>query len=299
MVWPNWFNYAEIVSVLLVSVAYVLWRPFKLSEDAFFSQQRWTIIEVAAFFIILDVIGALMHSFTDDLNLSFLMRLCVWVLLNLFGLWGFFAYVKQPLSAIGLSRHRSSYLILLGLKVVLYGLLVIWIMAAFLPVTRVSPTFEESHGSKYYSSFQGTDLNQAVPMFLIQLLCVAGLGSLEEIKYRGLLYSSLRKKLGSRPAIVVNALCFMTAHGTPNLVLFVIGCMSAWLLEKYRSVIPGIVVHLVWNIAMYVAGWFISVLKVSPNTFYQYAAMTICAVLVVAHGFSAYISSKSSIKSHD
>lgn len=69
---------------------------------------------------------------------------------------------------------------------------------------------------------------------------------LEEIVFRGLLFATLRRGLPFGAAAVVSALVFALGHGYrgPGLLsVFWIGFVLAWVYERTRSVVPGMVVH--------------------------------------------------------
>lgn len=71
----------------------------------------------------------------------------------------------------------------------------------------------------------------------------------EELTFRGVGYSLLRARFGVEPALVGSALGFGLAHGLvealPLLVAFGIGL--AWLRERQRSTIPGMILHGTFN----------------------------------------------------
>jgi membrane protease YdiL (CAAX protease family) len=71
----------------------------------------------------------------------------------------------------------------------------------------------------------------------------------EESLFRGFLYSSLRRKLSVLPSMVISALIFAAAHMDPGgfLALFTLGCVFAFVFEKTKSTLPGMVAHGLWN----------------------------------------------------
>ncbi len=72
----------------------------------------------------------------------------------------------------------------------------------------------------------------------------------EEIFYRGLLYRFFRSKYGVRVGIFVSSFIFMIVHiPTFNTlpVNFVTGIVFAWTYEKSGSVIPGMIIHGIFN----------------------------------------------------
>ena len=96
-------------------------------------------------------------------------------------------------------------------------------------------------------------LQQNINLFTILIgIISAGVVSpvYEEIFYRGFIYRWLRVRLGINWGIVISSLLFTIAH-FPTLnampVNFINGVMFAWVYEKTGSVIPGMIVHGVFN----------------------------------------------------
>jgi membrane protease YdiL (CAAX protease family) len=95
------------------------------------------------------------------------------------------------------------------------------------------PKWEPSHAGAYAANFA----------------VVAGMAPLtEELTFRGLGYSLL-ERYGRWLAIVTVGVTFGLAHGLvqalPELALF--GCALAWLRTKTGSVLPGMLLHAVFN----------------------------------------------------
>lgn len=73
----------------------------------------------------------------------------------------------------------------------------------------------------------------------------------EEIGFRGLLYTSFRQRLSPTMAIVISAILFSLLHlKSINgfLSIFWSGLILAYAYEKYRSLLPGILIHSVGNL---------------------------------------------------
>ncbi len=73
----------------------------------------------------------------------------------------------------------------------------------------------------------------------------------EEIGFRGLVYGSLRTRFNVRTAMVASAVIFSALHLyslTGFLSVFWSGLVLAWAYERYRSLLPGMVVHSVGNL---------------------------------------------------
>lgn len=74
---------------------------------------------------------------------------------------------------------------------------------------------------------------------------------MEEIGFRGLIYTTLRSRLGPTLAIVISATLFSALHlksVAGFLSIFWSGLLLAYAYERYHSLLPGIVMHTAGNI---------------------------------------------------
>jgi len=71
----------------------------------------------------------------------------------------------------------------------------------------------------------------------------------EELLYRGLGFGLLTPFVGPLPAIIITGIAFGLAHGLvlglPVLAIF--GMVLAWLRWQTGSVVPGMIVHALFN----------------------------------------------------
>jgi membrane protease YdiL (CAAX protease family) len=73
----------------------------------------------------------------------------------------------------------------------------------------------------------------------------------EEIGFRGLLYTTIRSRFTPWVAIIVSALIFSSLHlySLPGfLAVFWSGLVLAYAYERYRSLLPCIIVHALGNL---------------------------------------------------
>jgi len=93
---------------------------------------------------------------------------------------------------------------------------------------------------------QGTTWQIILPLLSYMVLAPV----FEEIIFRGVLYSTLRRRFTAPVAMVVSALIFSLAHGygTFGLVtIFWSGLLWAWSYEKTGSILPGMAAHALNN----------------------------------------------------
>lgn len=119
----------------------------------------------------------------------------------------------------------------------LAGVSAIFISDAIASVTDFLPNWLEST----FSNMEGTWLG---------ILAIAIIGPiLEEMLFRGAVTTELLKKYSPKKAIFFSALIFGIFHINPAQVLnaFLLGLLLAWVFYKTRSLIPGILIHILNN----------------------------------------------------
>ena len=82
----------------------------------------------------------------------------------------------------------------------------------------------------------------------------------------------MRLPYNAPAAKTISALCFASAHGELNLLHFLFGWLTASLTEKYRSLIPAIVIHVIWNLSREADPWFLGIVDIAPRTYFFVAA---------------------------
>ena len=114
---------------------------------------------------------------------------------------------------------------------------------SFLPLPEsVVESFETQ-----YSSLYGSNLG-------LEILTVALVGPiLEEIIFRGIAMTRLEPVIGPRAAVILSAVIFGFAHGTPIAVgyAFFVGLILALIYERCHSILPTIVCHVFFNLTSY------------------------------------------------
>lgn len=97
---------------------------------------------------------------------------------------------------------------------------------------------QEIFGSWQTAALSGINLVLWAPLF-------------EEVGFRGLIYTSLRSRLSPRTAIVASALLFSALHLYSWLGFLSVlwsGVVLAYAYERFRSLLPGMIVHGVGNL---------------------------------------------------
>lgn len=93
------------------------------------------------------------------------------------------------------------------------------------------------------------------PIFVFSAVALAPIG--EELWFRGMLFQSLRARLGAWPGIGLSALAFGFVHLDPTVsfggnllvftVIFAVGMAMAWMFERTGTLVVPIVAHCTFN----------------------------------------------------
>lgn len=70
----------------------------------------------------------------------------------------------------------------------------------------------------------------------------------EEILFRGILYRFLEKKYNFLVSIIISSFIFGLIHGGLLITATIMGMVFAMLYKKTQSIIPSIILHIVWNL---------------------------------------------------
>ena len=91
---------------------------------------------------------------------------------------------------------------------------------------------------------------------LFYLGVVVSMPIVEEVWFRGLLFTPMRKELRRWPAILILSLLFATAHNNAFPInQFFGGLIFVWAYEKRQSLVAPILLHMLGNGSLVVVGW--------------------------------------------
>ena len=109
----------------------------------------------------------------------------------------------------------------------------------------------DSHWTEWFDSDLAWGSLASVAMTVFVTVVLAPV--FEELIFRGVLYGSLRARLGVWPSIFISALVFALAHGYSTVgfgSVFLSGALWAWSYERTRSLLPGTIAHVANNAAV-------------------------------------------------
>lgn len=109
----------------------------------------------------------------------------------------------------------------------------------------------------------------------IEFLAVALMAPiLEEILFRGLMLSTLRRSMPTWPAIIVSAVLFGVAHANPIGIIYATagGILMGWLACRLHSIMPSIFLHIAFNMTSLYSGEeipYVVIIAAVPITIYE------------------------------
>ncbi len=122
-------------------------------------------------------------------------------------------------------------------------------LAHFLPIPKSLPM------DKFF--------NDATSAYLMAFFGILIAPVLEELFFRGMLFPTLRRKLGTVVAVLLTAAAFAAIHGAqlgyawaPILSIFVVGLALTIVRERTDSVAAGVLTHAGYNFALFALLWF-------------------------------------------
>jgi membrane protease YdiL (CAAX protease family) len=112
----------------------------------------------------------------------------------------------------------------------------------------------ENGGEMFKQHLRGAIFKEDTVLYFVGVVVFFPI--LEEIWFRGLLYTPMRREWGRWPSIVILSLLFAFAHNNPVPInQFFGGLIFAYAYEKRRSLVAPIILHMLGNGALAVLGW--------------------------------------------
>jgi membrane protease YdiL (CAAX protease family) len=148
-----------------------------------------------------------------------------------------------PWSSLGLTRCERRFMgraLLLFLPITALGAL----------VARLGQSLAGANEHDLAAAFLANGVAaRPVNVLLISLVLVVIAPVAEEVFFRGLLFRSLRARLGFLPAASLSAGPWVLLHGAPLEIpwLLAMGLVYAYLAERSRSLYPAIILHSLTN----------------------------------------------------
>lgn len=226
-------------------------------KDYYIREVRWSLVDVIAMALVFLAVGHVYYTFASPSSeatsngevitvaevLAFPLAFCV---VLLFGIWILKHKGARFARSMGLMLRPCGRLIVIGVVAFL----------VFLPFrliyTAVAVSCFNALGVRMEAHPVVEELLKPVGMDLklsLVFSVVISAPFFEEIFFRGFFYQAIRKYVQIWAAVGLTAMLFAAIH--PSLfqacLIFPLGLLLAYLMERTGSVIPGIVVHFLTN----------------------------------------------------
>lgn len=115
-----------------------------------------------------------------------------------------------------------------------------------------APLFVDDPDARYREWLHQAAYQRPSWIFLLGVVVLYPL--FEEIWFRGLLYTPMRKEWGKWAAILITSALFAFAHPWPPVNQFIGGLIFVWAFEKRRSLVAPIILHGLGNGSLWILG---------------------------------------------
>ncbi|MCM3173718.1 type II CAAX endopeptidase family protein [Paenibacillus sp. MER 99-2] len=144
-------------------------------------------------------------------------------------------YIRDPLCSKVKIRTAAFYIIA--------G----FVLLALTSVLILGTGIETNEGQRHL--FESSDLRSAVTLqniFVILAISII-IPFFEELLFRGLLFTTISNKYGAWWALIISSVVFGMLHGGVFIATSIFGLVFAYIFYKTKSLIPGILLHMIWN----------------------------------------------------
>jgi membrane protease YdiL (CAAX protease family) len=250
-----WLNEATYIIALLTVAAVVhsFWSP-KPTIPTSFAEQRWNILIATGFLLLSELFELLVTIIDSSLDslpqypfITTLIRV-IGAPIELVAIWLFIRIRFHQFLKMGISIEKWTKNILIGVKWVFTFQLIFFLIISSIGPDRLSNSIGRGRAPasqlfEAYTGYWGMLLGSLVfsAIFLFS-------GVLEEVLFRGIYYNALRRKFNPLIGVLISSTIFMFAHREVSFVIFIYGCLFAYLYEKSGSLIPPTILHIAINV---------------------------------------------------
>lgn len=144
-------------------------------------------------------------------------------------------YIRESLY-YKINMRTAALYIIIGL--VLFGLTSIFILGSGMESNESQREIFNLGALDSIMTFQN--------IFVILAICI-GIPFYEELLFRGLIFSTLSNKYGTWLSLVISSVIFGLLHGDVFLATSMFGLVLGYLFYKTKSLLPGMLIHMIWN----------------------------------------------------
>lgn len=224
-----------------------------------------TLLPVVVFFV-LNLLGGYICAYILDDSITGTIMGDV-ILLVTGGFW--YYYMRIPFRAVHDIGRKQTLLFTLLLLFTWYSSQ----MGAMFIGAIFPNTLDEFH--------EGIQVNLTAYMILTVLVAPAA----EELMFRGVFYTQMRKLFGPAAACFVSTLIFALMHSTPSqlYLAFICGILFCTIYELTSSMIYSVILHTVYNLLCVFVG------TVVPKSFWYLVLMQVLMIVVIVYLFISVI----------
>ncbi|MBO5261737.1 MAG: CPBP family intramembrane metalloprotease [Clostridia bacterium] len=138
-------------------------------------------------------------------------------------------------------------------SLVIMGIATCYAITLIMGLLEMAHIFPQSWVDSQSSAYQ--DVFAASPF--MQFLSIGFIAPLmEEVLFRGCILGVLKKEMHPWVAIIVSAVLFGVAHGTPIGILYAtcLGILMGWLSVTFNSIVPTLIFHMAYNCTVAYSG---------------------------------------------
>lgn len=226
--------------IQLVLLAMLIKEPTNDGERKLFQLQKWTGVDVIITVLLVDCVYFVyflrfQYNILQSLPADYLYFIILIIIILLFRL-----KFKTNLFDLGFVNSNGRIAVVAGLIVALVGVVIVYALYYSLGKPR---------SYTYYFVEETKFLRTTIDWLQFFIFSVFVAPVVEEILYRGVLYSPYRKRYGSTAAIIITSVLFSVSHfGLSFLSTFIGGILLAILYEKTESLISPIIAHVAFNL---------------------------------------------------
>lgn len=163
-----------------------------------------------------------------------------------FGAWLFWILLQRHhvgWQAAGF--RRFPFLKALVLVVVVWLAFLVAAQVVLTLIAIIVPNFNPAQTQ--VTEFSGAGSQAEMQLAFIALVIMPPI--MEETVFRGLVFPAIANRLGAVWGMILSSAVFAMAHFQPNIVVytFVLGLILCWLYLKFKSTIPGMMLHMLNN----------------------------------------------------
>ena len=198
--------------------------------------------------------------------------------------WKFFAKIDITKAENEL-KQKNSYV----KSPLAFACMIVGTLAAALGLNYLFDLLAITSTSAVYQEI--ADVQYKAPIYLGLILYGLLIPLVEELVFRGVVYNRAKKSMKYTTAILLSAVSFGVYH--QNIVQgmygFLMGCLIAFLYEKFGHFYIAVIVHAISNVVVYLMTFVIASLNLKPN-------WIVCILLLVIACGCIYVIAKSSKK---